>query len=130
MDEMGSLPQAFTRYVIEKMSEKANLGEGEACYAAIRNDNNNNVLGEINGYSVSLSGETVTLFTPSTNHKTMKSMQFQPTNTRKPSIACKVITTLPWQDAATRWNHPLMITRFASISTRTKRTSPMCAFSS
>ncbi|WOZ80253.1 AIPR family protein [Segatella hominis] len=62
MDEMGSLPQAFTRYVIEKMSEKANLGEGEACYAAIRNDNNNNVLGEINGYSVSLSGETVTLF--------------------------------------------------------------------
>ena len=62
MDEMGSLPQAFTRYVIEKMSEKANLGEGEACYAAIRNDNNNKVLGEINGYSVSLSGETVTLF--------------------------------------------------------------------
>ena len=62
VQETGSPTQAFTQYVIDKMSEKANLGEGEACYAVIRNDSNGNVLGEINGYSVSLSGETVSLF--------------------------------------------------------------------
>lgn len=61
--ETGNNSLAFTQYVIEKMSEKANLGDdAAACYAVIRNDNNNNVLGEISGYSVSPSGETVTLF--------------------------------------------------------------------
>ena len=60
--ETGSPVQAFTKYVLEAMCEKANLGEAEACYAVIRNDSNDNVMGEINGYAISLSGETISLF--------------------------------------------------------------------
>lgn len=60
--ETGSPVQAFTQYVLEAMCEKANLGEAEACYAVIRNDSNDNVMGEINGYAISLSGETISLF--------------------------------------------------------------------
>ena len=60
--ETGSPQQAFTKYVLEAMSEKGNLGEAEECYGIIRNDANGNVLGEINGYAISLSGETICLF--------------------------------------------------------------------
>lgn len=60
--ETGSPVQAFTQYVLEAMGDMANLGEAEDCYAIIRNDSNNNVIGEINGYAISVSGETVCLF--------------------------------------------------------------------
>ena len=62
MAETGSTVQAFTDYVLEAMADMANLGEVQQCYAIIRNDNNNYITGEINGYSISLSGETVCLF--------------------------------------------------------------------
>ncbi len=60
--ETGSPQLAFTQYVLDEMCEKANLGETYPCYAVIRNDSNQNVLGELYGYSISQSGETVCLF--------------------------------------------------------------------
>lgn len=60
--ETGSTVQAFTKYVLEAMGDMANLGDADECYAIIRNDANNNVMGEINGYAISLSGETICLF--------------------------------------------------------------------
>ena len=60
--EYGSPQLAFTQYVLDEMCEKANLGETYPCYATIRNDSNQNVLGELYGYSISQSGETVCLF--------------------------------------------------------------------
>ena len=60
--ETGSTVQAFTKYVLEAMGAMANLGDADECYAIIRNDANNNVMGEINGYAISLSGETICLF--------------------------------------------------------------------
>ncbi len=59
--EVVSPDQAFTRYVLEEMDEKGNLGDAVDCYAVIRNEANN-VIGQINGYSIGLSGETITLF--------------------------------------------------------------------
>lgn len=61
LSEVG-LPQlSFTQYVLDEMCEKANLGDATSCYATIRNDAQN-VMGEIFGYAISLSGETVSLF--------------------------------------------------------------------
>lgn len=60
--ETGSPQLAFTQYVLDEMCEKANLGEANSCYAAIYNDANHNVLGEIFGYAKSLNGETICLF--------------------------------------------------------------------
>lgn len=60
--EYGSPQLAFTQYVLDEMCEKANLGETYPCYAVIRNDSSQNVLGELYGYSISQSGETVCLF--------------------------------------------------------------------
>ena len=50
--ETGSPQLAFTQYVLDEMCEKANLGETYPCYAVIRNDSNQNVLGELYGYSI------------------------------------------------------------------------------
>ena len=61
LSETGSKAQAFTLYALNEMSLKANLGEFHECYYAIR-DRQNNVLGQINGYAVSLNGEKVSLF--------------------------------------------------------------------
>lgn len=58
----GSPDQAFTQFVLDSMCDKANLGEAEACYAIIRQESTSSILGEINGYAISLSGETVSLF--------------------------------------------------------------------
>ena len=60
--ESGSPQLAFTQYVLDEMCEKANLGETNSCYAAIYNDTNHNILGEIYGYAKSINGETVCLF--------------------------------------------------------------------
>lgn len=62
IEESGSPQLAFTQYVLNEMCEKANLGEAYSCYAAIYNDANHNVLGEIYGYAKSINGETVSLF--------------------------------------------------------------------
>ena len=60
--ETGSTVQAYTKYVLEAMCDKANLGEADACYAIIRNDSGDKTMGEINGYAISISGETISLF--------------------------------------------------------------------
>ena len=60
--ETGSTVQAFTKYVLEAMCDKANLGEVDACYAIVRNDSGDKTMGEINGYAISISGETISLF--------------------------------------------------------------------
>ena len=72
--ETGSTVQAFTKYVLEAMGDMANLGDADECYAIIRNDANNNVMGEINGYAISLSGETICLF--GTSHSMKKDPAF------------------------------------------------------
>lgn len=61
MSEVGAPQLAFTKYVLEAMAEKGNLGEADACYAIIRSSDNK-TLGEIFGYAKSLSGETISLF--------------------------------------------------------------------
>ena len=61
LSETGTPIQAFTKYVIDEISEKSNLGESELCYAAIRSSSGA-VQGEINAYSISFNGETVSLF--------------------------------------------------------------------
>lgn len=61
LPETGNKTQAFTLYALNEMSLKANLGEFHECYYAIR-DRQNNVLGQINGYAISLNGEKVSLF--------------------------------------------------------------------
>ena len=61
LPETGSRPQAFTLYALNEMSLKANLGEFHECYHSIR-DRQNNTLGQINGYAISLNGEKVSLF--------------------------------------------------------------------
>ena len=62
LTETGNTTQAFTRYVLDAMCEKGNLGEAEECYAVIRHSTTGNILGEINGFAISLSGETISLF--------------------------------------------------------------------
>lgn len=62
LSEYGNTSLAFTQYVLDTMNEKANLGDATSCYAVIRNDVNQNVMGELFGYSISISGETVSLF--------------------------------------------------------------------
>lgn len=62
LTETGNSTQAFTKYVLDAMCEKGNLGEAEECYAVIRHPKNGNTLGEINGFAISLSGETISLF--------------------------------------------------------------------
>ena len=39
LTETGNTTQAFTRYVLDAMCEKGNLGEAEECYAVIRHMN-------------------------------------------------------------------------------------------
>lgn len=60
--ETGNPQLSFTQYVLDEMCEVANLGEATSCYAVVRNETNQNVLGEIYGYAISLSGETISLF--------------------------------------------------------------------
>lgn len=61
LPETGSKSQAFTLYALNEMSLKANLGEFHECYNVIRDRQDNN-LGQINGYAISLNGEKVSLF--------------------------------------------------------------------
>ena len=61
LPETGSKPQAFTLYALNEMSLKANLGEFHECGYTIRDRQDNN-LGQISGYAISLNGEKVSLF--------------------------------------------------------------------
>lgn len=62
LSETGNPALSFTKYVQEEMCDKANLGEADICYAVIRNEAGDKVLGEVHGYAISISGETISLF--------------------------------------------------------------------
>ena len=61
MDETGGNPiQAFTKMILEEMSEKANLDTYEECYYEIPGENGR-ILGQINGYGITENEETDTI---------------------------------------------------------------------
>ena len=93
--ETGSPQLAFTQYVLDEMCEKANLGETYPCYAVIRNDSNQNVLGEL---------------------------WYQQINTIWLSIDCKAIILLQSKAVATKWNLRQTTTKSASTFMRMRMT--------
>ena len=61
INETGTPHQAFTKYVIDEISEKTDLGVSDLSYGTIRTSPNS-VLGEIYANSISFNGETLSLF--------------------------------------------------------------------
>ena len=61
LNETGTPVQAFTKYVLDEIAEKTNIGDPNLCYATVRSSNGS-ILGEINAYAISYNGETVSLF--------------------------------------------------------------------
>ena len=61
LNETGTPIQAFTKYVLDEIAERTNIGDPSLCYATVRSSNGS-ILGEINAYAISYNGETVSLF--------------------------------------------------------------------